>query len=258
MNDLVIMKNQQAVATSLQVAKTFEKNHYHLMRDIEKLLKGLSKNGDTQQMFAKGTHVNEQNGQEYSMYYMNRDGFTLLAMGFTGQKALDFKLQYIKAFNHMEKQLTEMVKDSYMISDPVLRATKWIDEEKERQHLREENTQLQIPALVGRAVATTTQAVLVGNLANVLKTNGVDIGQNRLFTWLRKNGYLIATGKRYNMPTQKSLDLGVMTTRESVITTNHGAVPRFTTLITGKGQEYFINKFLKLKGLSVVTKEVSQ
>ncbi|MCT3308839.1 hypothetical protein EFP47_03985, partial [Lactiplantibacillus pentosus] len=96
MNDLVIMKNKQAVTSSLQVAETFDKEHKNIMRDIDKLLEsGGSKL--SREMFATGTYDNR--GKQYPMYYMNRDGFTLLAMGFTGDKALQFKLQYIKAFN---------------------------------------------------------------------------------------------------------------------------------------------------------------
>lgn len=103
MNDLVIMKDKQAVTSSLQVAETFGKRHDHVMRDIEELIEqsGSPKLGN--EMFVKGTYENR--GKQYPMHYMNRDGFTLLAMGFTGSKALQFKLQYIDAFNEMEQQV---------------------------------------------------------------------------------------------------------------------------------------------------------
>ena len=103
MKDLVIMKDKQAVTSSLQVAETFGKRHDHVTRDIEELIaqSGSPKLGN--EMFATGTYENR--GKQYPMYYMNRDGFTLLAMGFTGDKALQFKLQYIKAFNEMEQQV---------------------------------------------------------------------------------------------------------------------------------------------------------
>ena len=103
MNELVIMKDKQAVTSSLQVAETFGKRHDHVTRDIEELIaqSGSPKLGN--EMFATGTYENR--GKQYPMYYMNRDGFTLLAMGFTGDKALQFKLQYIKAFNEMEQQV---------------------------------------------------------------------------------------------------------------------------------------------------------
>ncbi|MDT6981741.1 Rha family transcriptional regulator [Levilactobacillus zymae] len=103
MNELVIMKGKQAVTSSLQVAQTFGKRHDHVTRDIEELIaqSGSPKLGN--EMFATGTYENR--GKQYPMYYMNRDGFTLLAMGFTGDKALQFKLQYIDAFNEMEQQV---------------------------------------------------------------------------------------------------------------------------------------------------------
>lgn len=98
MNDLVIMKNKQAVTTSLQLADTFEKGHQHILRDIDGLKKDVSNFG---QMFLEGNEPDSY-GRDRRTYYMNRDGFTLLAMGFTGKKALQFKLQYIDAFNKME------------------------------------------------------------------------------------------------------------------------------------------------------------
>lgn len=105
MNELVSVKNDEVVCTSLEVSEKFGKRHDHILRDIEKLLSGIPKNGDT--YFQKDSYVNEQNGQKYPMYYMNRDGFSLLVMGFTGQKALEWKLNYIQAFNQMESMLKE-------------------------------------------------------------------------------------------------------------------------------------------------------
>lgn len=104
--NLVIIQNRQAVTTSLQVAESFEKRHDHVLRDIETILGGLPNSGEAP-MFYESTYEHPQNKQQYRMFYMNRDGFTLLAMGFTGQKAMQFKLKYIQAFNEMERQLTQ-------------------------------------------------------------------------------------------------------------------------------------------------------
>lgn len=104
MTNLVIMKDQQAVTTSLQVAETFEKNHQHVLRDLDNLKEGVQNWTD---LFYEDTYIHPQNKQEYRQIIMNRDGFTLLAMGFTGKKALQFKLQYINAFNEMEKTIKE-------------------------------------------------------------------------------------------------------------------------------------------------------
>lgn len=107
MDNLVTVYSHQLVTDSRQVAEHFGKRHDHVMRDINSLVKGLPKNGDTQRMFFKASYTNEQNMQTYPMYYMNRDGFSLLVMGFTGAKALEWKLRYIEAFNTMEKALRE-------------------------------------------------------------------------------------------------------------------------------------------------------
>lgn len=106
MDELVIMHDQQAVTTSLKVAEIFEKKHQHVMESIRKLT---VENSTVRKMFVEDSYLNSRN-QQQPMYYMNRDGFTLLAMGFTGSKAMEFKLKYIDAFNKMEKQIKEETK----------------------------------------------------------------------------------------------------------------------------------------------------
>lgn len=107
MNELVYLKNDEAVCDSLQVAEKFGKRHDRVLRAIENLLLGLPKIEETPKMFWKSFYIEEQNGQRYPKYIMNRDGFSLLVMGFTGKDALEWKLQYIKAFNQMESFIKE-------------------------------------------------------------------------------------------------------------------------------------------------------
>lgn len=102
MNNLVIMKDQQAVTSSLQVAETFNKNHRDVLKAIDEMRPGVAQN--FADLFSEDTYTHPQNKQQYRMYYMNRDGFTLLAMGFTGNDAMKFKLQYINAFNKLEEE----------------------------------------------------------------------------------------------------------------------------------------------------------
>ena len=96
------------------------------------------------------------------------------------------------------------------------------------------------------AVSVSHTSILVGDMAKLLKQNGVDIGQKRLFEWLREKGYLIKRkGSDWNMPTQKSMDMGLFDIKESTINNPDGSVRiNRTTKVTGKGQQYFINKFL--------------
>ncbi|MDU2589817.1 MAG: Rha family transcriptional regulator, partial [Atopobium sp.] len=105
MENLVITKNQQAVTTSLQVAATFNKNHRDVLAAIDDLKEGVAEN--YADLFYEDSYIHPQNKQKYRQIIMNRDGFTLLAMGFTGQKALQFKLKYIEAFNQMEKEIQQ-------------------------------------------------------------------------------------------------------------------------------------------------------
>ena len=133
MNDLVIMNNHQAVTTSLKIAEVFKKEHKHVMEAIRKLT---VENLAVRKMFVEDSYLNSRN-QQQPMYYMSRDGFTLLAMGFTGSKAMEFKLKYIDAFNRMEEQIRKTYviqkQDSYMITDPVQRAKRWIEVQEEHQ-----------------------------------------------------------------------------------------------------------------------------
>lgn len=103
MNDLVIMKNKQAVTSSLQVAEVFEKNHRDVLEAIRTKMHSAEFSAQYQKMFVEGSYK-DKSGKSNPMYYMNRDGFAFIVMGFTGRKADSFKLQYIKAFNSMEEQ----------------------------------------------------------------------------------------------------------------------------------------------------------
>lgn len=105
-------------------------------------------------------------------------------------------------------------------------------------------------ALFADAVSASQTSILVGELAKLLKQNGVEMGANRLFVWLRENGYLIKRkGTDYNMPTQRSMELGLFEIKEhSHINSNGVNVTTKTPKVTGKGQQYFINKFLSDKG----------
>ncbi len=104
MNNLVIMKNQQAVTSSLQVAETFGKQHKNVVQAIENKISSAENSALLENMFVEGQYT-ASNGKSNPMYYMNRDGFAFIVMGFTGHKADNFKLQYIDAFNEMEHQV---------------------------------------------------------------------------------------------------------------------------------------------------------
>lgn len=115
--------------------------------------------------------------------------------------------------------------------------------------LREANAKIEADrpkVLFADAVSTAKTSILVGELAKLLKQNGVPIGQNRLFSWLRDNGYLICrNGTDYNMPTQKSMEMGLFEIKETAISHSDGHTSiNKTPKVTGKGQQYFVDKFL--------------
>ena len=124
-------------------------------------------------------------------------------------------------------------------------ATQLKKEQEQRKQLQVENEQMKPKALFADAVSTSNSSILIGQLAKILRQNGVNIGQNRLFAWMRKNGYLGTRGSNRNIPTQRSMELGLFKTKETVINHSDGhTTVNITTKVTGKGQQYFINKFL--------------
>lgn len=133
---LVEVQNGQIVVSSLQIAEHFGKQHKDILETIREILKA---ENSALRFFKETTYKTEGNNKNYPMFLMNRDGFTLLAMGFTGKKALEWKLKYIQAFNRMEEQIKTLLAPSYQITDPIERAKKWIEEESQRKQLEEKN-----------------------------------------------------------------------------------------------------------------------
>ena len=125
-------------------------------------------------------------------------------------------------------------------------ATKLKDEQAKTAALTADNETMKPKALFADAVATSHTSILIGDLAKLIRQNGVDIGQNRLFAWMREHGYLIGSGDRRNMPTQRAMDLELFDIKERTFQNPDGSVRiTKTTKVTGKGQQYFINKFLQ-------------
>jgi len=134
--------------------------------------------------------------------------------------------------------------------DTIIKIATQLKEEQTKRREAERIIQQQQPkVLFADSVATSQTSILVRELAKLLKQNNVDIGEKRLYVWLRENGYLIKRlGSDYNTPTQRSMDLGLFEIKETPINHNSGLISiSKTTKVTGKGQLYFINKFLKFE-----------
>lgn len=138
--------------------------------------------------------------------------------------------------------------------ETMARALRIADETMRRQReriegLAAENAELRPKALFADAVAASDGTCLVGELAKMLRQNGVDIGQNRLFAWLRDNGWLGKTGCNRNVPTQRAMDMGLFRIKETAVTHSDGHVTvTRTPKVTGKGQAYFVNRFIEAEG----------
>ena len=120
-----------------------------------------------------------------------------------------------------------------------------LKEEQEKRKALQAKIDDQKPKVVfAEAVSASKTSILIGDLAKILKQNGIDIGQKRLFAWLRENGYLIKGGSSKNMPTQRAMEMGLFVVKEGSYVNGEGVnVTTKTTKVTGKGQIYFINKF---------------
>ena len=152
--------------------------------------------------------------------------------------------EYRKYFLELERKWNdpqEVVKRGYAIL------------QNENARLKIENQAMKPKALFADSVAASHTTILIGELAKILRGNGINIGANRLFQWMRDQGYLISRkGTDYNMPTQRSMNLGLFKIKESTITHSNGSVSiSKTTKVTGKGQQYFINKFMKLNETAI-------
>lgn len=240
MNEIILStQNGEPVASSRQIAESFGKEHKHVLTAIRQIL--VAENSATK--FFHETAF-EYRGQKFPEYLMNRDGFTLLAMGFTGKAALEWKLKYIAAFNAMEKQLAQRPQ----LSRSELMAQALIAAHDELEHKDRQIAELTPKGIFADAVSASKKSILVGELAKLLCQNGVQIGQNRLFSWMRERGYLIKDPKRsdYNMPTQRAVEMGLFEIKETTVVHSDGHTSiNKTPKVTGKGQIYFVNQFVK-------------
>ena len=188
-------------------------------------------------------------GQNREMWLLTEDGVYEVLM--------QSRKPIAKAFKKEVKQVLKTIRQNGMYAtdklldnpDLAIQAfTKLKEEREKRKALEIEKEQNRPKVIFAEAVETSKSSILIGDLAKLIKQNGVDMGQKRLFTWLRENGYLIKRqGSDYNMPTQKAMELGLFEIKETAVTHSDGHITvNKTPKVTGKGQIYFINKFIKV------------
>lgn len=227
MKELVFKgESNQVLTNSLLVAEKFGKNHKHVLESVRELVRGCAeKSADP--MFAESTYINPQNGQEYPMFVMNRDGFTLLAMGFTGEKALQFKLEYINAFNKME----ETIKNGGFNVPKSFREALLLAAEQQAQI---EQQQMRIEEMKPKEefFDQVTDSKDACDMATVAKVLNMGVGRNKLFEILRDKKVL----QERNAPYQSYIDRGWFRVIESKYTKPNGDMcVNYKTIVYQKG-----------------------
>lgn len=191
-------------------------------------------------------------GRQGETNIVNEAGLYVLVLGSRKPEAHEFKRwvthEVLPSIRRHGVYATDVTIDS-ILNDPDfgIRLLTNLKDERARRREAERAIEAQKPkVLFADSVAASHSTILVGELAKILKGNGVDTGQNRLFQWMRDNGYLISRkGTDFNMPTQKAMELGLFFIKETNIQHSDGHITvNKTPKVTGKGQTYFVNKFL--------------
>lgn len=199
----------------------------------------------------KGVHTVDTPGGKQDMVTVNEAGLYKLVFTSRKEEAEHFTdwiaLEVLPSIRKHGIYATSTTIDK-IINNPefgIRLLTELKAEREQRQALERKVEQDKPRVLFSQAVEASDTSILIGDLAKLLRQNGVQIGQNRLFQWLRDNGYLIKSGSSRNMPTQYSMDRGWFEIQERVIQVPNGEPKvRTTTRVTGKGQLYFINRFI--------------
>ena len=243
MNEITVQeKNGQVVVSSRDVAEKFGKEHSKVKRSIRELEKDVATFGE---MF-KLCFYNDAYGRQQEEYLMNRDGFSLLTMGFNGKEALQWKLKYINAFNKMEEQLKN---GNQLTEEERLKLKLFSKDASEVAYAHNRLVELQTAPLyqqieeqkpkvaLAETMLTSKNAISVGDFAKMTYSK-FKLGSNNMFKVLRSAGFLIEG----NLPYQRYINAGYFKVIEVPVTIGYQKYLLPKTLITPKGQEYLFKK----------------
>lgn len=261
MSELKIFKNEEfgEVRTMLVNGEP-----YFVGKDVASVLgysntrNAILQHVDSEDALKQG--VPDSQGFTQQTTLINESGLYSLIFGSKLESAKSFKRWVTSEVLPAIRKTGSYNLPSYQIENPIQRAEAWIQEEKERQALKEQAKQLaeenkslenqieeDLPKVIFAMVVTESKrSCLVAELAKIICQNGMEVGQNRLFKWLRKRGYLGTKGEYYNQPMQRWVEAGMFEIKKRTITKPNGDLITVSTpLVTGKGQVYLVNKFLK-------------
>lgn len=244
MNEVVKLTGVQGM-TSLQIAEVTGKRHDVILRDIRNILS----KGANAHNFVE-VEYSDKKGEKRPMFNLTPKGCLILASGYNvvlREKIVDKLEEYQQA--EKNTQVTTLPN----FTNPAEAARAWAEqfEQKQIEAKRADEAEKQVLMLAPKAafcdaVAASKTSCLIGELAKILRQNGVNTGEKRLFEWLRNNGYLGKHGERYNIPNQEYIERGYFELKKGTRSGNGGVLhTTITTKVTTKGQIYFTNLFLK-------------
>lgn len=241
----LINEHGKIYADSRQVAEMIGKRHDHLMRSIDGYVEVLGQNPKlgADNFFVKSSYQ-AGTGKTYPCYKLTRKGCDMVANKLTGAKGILFTAEYVTRFEEMEKQLqTQQLLPNF--NDPVASARAWADAMEAKQKALLELKEAQPKIEFAEAIQASNESISVSTFAKILKQNGIDTGERRLYEYLRNHGYLCSSAKQHNLPRQLYMEKGYFEVDTKVFktpwTTKYTHIPK----ITPKGQEYFLNHFFK-------------
>lgn len=251
MNNLQVVEQREVLGKEFKIYGDFE-NPLFLAKDVAEWIEHsksdvmLKSVDDNEKVKVNNVYVDGRTGGN-GVWFLTEDGLYEVLMQSRKPIAKEFKKEVKKILKTIRQNgmyVTEKLLDN---PDLAIQAFTKLKEEREKRKALEIKIESDKPkVLFANAVETSKTTILIGDLAKIIKQNGVDMGQKRLFAWLRENGYLIKRkGADYNMPTQKSMEMKLFEIKETAITHSDGHISvNKTPKVTGKGQQYFINLFL--------------
>ena len=235
MGNLELIKETMS---SIEIAELTGKEHKNVMRDIRTLLEQGVQELNFEPSFIIRDLPNGGSKQD-PCFNLTKKGCLILASGY------DAKLRE-KIINRWEELEIEKRNGGFKVPSSFAEALRLAAVQMEQIEQQQKQLEADNPkVLFAEAVSTSQRSCLISELAKIISQNGVSIGQNRLFAWMRKNGYLCNKGQYYNQPTQKAMEMGLFEIKKTTITKPSGdVIVNTTSKVTGKGQIYFVNKFI--------------
>ncbi|NDY71445.1 hypothetical protein DO021_03000 [Desulfobacter hydrogenophilus] len=221
---------------TFEIAELTGKRHDNVMRDARKILIELYDNSG---LLNFEERYKAADGNLHPCYRLPKKEVLVLVSGYS----IRLRMKIITRLEELEKKTRDPMA---ALNDPATMRQILLGYTERVLALESENKKMQPKALFADAVSASTSSILVGELAKIMRQNGIHTGQNRFFAWLRDNGYLIKRkGTDFNMPTQKSMELGLFEIKErTIVNPDESTRITKTSKVTGKGQQYFINAFM--------------